>query len=336
MEHQRPPLVETVKSECVSSSGSEAVYRGVVSGDWCVGAVPNGGFSLSLLLESCMQYQVSSKHPDPINVTAHFLATVHVEPFEVRIKTIKKGRGFSNLLAELVQKDLTRITAHLIFGVLAPHPSDPGPKLTLAPPSSYARRHPVHSHPSSAILHPPRDNWTFGDLMAWAPDPIYLERNEPHNAAARTNNETIGGGGVEWGSWFELKHERDRLTTPSLCFMADMVQFTAELLPDSENGGMGVGSWHPTIVFNIEFKSPIPRASPHHSSTTVGLYSSGCFLNDPQGRHNTYAEVWTAPCGIGQGREESDWRDKQVCLATSSQMTLCLPMEVNYKRGSKL
>jgi len=104
MAERRLPLLETVKSELFSSDNDQAIYRGVVSGDWFVGAVPNGGFSLSLLLKSCMQYQASSKHPDPINITAHFLATVHVEPFEVRIKTIKKGRGFSTLIAELVQK----------------------------------------------------------------------------------------------------------------------------------------------------------------------------------------------------------------------------------------
>lgn len=100
---------------------------------------------------------------------------------------------------------------------------------------------------------------------------------------------------------------------------------------------MMYASWHPTMVFNIEFKFPIPRSpSPHHSTSTVGLYSSGCFVNDPQGRHSTYAEIWTAPCSIGSGGVEEGWRDKQVCLATSTQMALCIGMEVNYKKGSKL
>lgn len=79
--------------------------------------------------------------------------------------------------------------------------------------------------------------------MNWAPDPVYAARNEPHNAAARMDSGTVGGGGVEWGAWFELTHERDGITTPSLCFLADMVQFTAELLPDTENGGLGVGRY---------------------------------------------------------------------------------------------
>jgi len=67
----------------------------------------------------------------------------------------------------------------------------------------------------------------------------------------------------------------------------------------------------------------------------VGLYSSGRFLNDPQGRHDAYVEVWTAPCNIGEGEMVRGWRDEQVCLAVSTQMALTIPMEVNHGRGKK-
>lgn len=64
----------------------------------------NLGFSLGLLLEACIQYQSSTSHPDPINITAHYLQVVQTAEFEVRVRALKVGRGFSNLLAELVQK----------------------------------------------------------------------------------------------------------------------------------------------------------------------------------------------------------------------------------------
>ena len=95
-------------------------------------------------------------------------------------------------------------------------------------------------------------------------------------------------------------------------------------------------SWFPTMVLNIDFKFPIPRSSSDYASRTVGLYSSGHFINDPQGRHNQYTEVWTAPCNLGEGGAVDGWRDKQVCLATSTQMALVMPMEVNRQRGAKL
>lgn len=79
--------------------------------------------------------------------------------------------------------------------------------------------------------------------MSFAPDPVYLARNEPHNAVTRMDRETVGGGGVEWGAWYELTHERDKITTPSLCFLADMVQFTAQLLPGVPNGCVFKAFW---------------------------------------------------------------------------------------------
>jgi hypothetical protein len=89
------------------------------------------------------------------------------------------------------------------------------------------------------------------------------------------------------------------------------------------------------MTLAVEFKSPIPRPSQSHANRTVGLYSSGKFLNDPQGRHDAYVEVWTAPCNIGEGVEVDGWRDQQICLAVAAQMGLTLPMEVNREQGAK-
>lgn len=89
------------------------------------------------------------------------------------------------------------------------------------------------------------------------------------------------------------------------------------------------------MTLTIEFKFPIPSPSSDHAARTVGIYSSARFMNDPQGRHDVSLELWTAPSGIGEGRETVGWRDKQVCLAISTQMALTIPMEVNEERGRK-
>ncbi|KZP26973.1 hypothetical protein FIBSPDRAFT_818907 [Athelia psychrophila] len=334
MEPTASPLTQAITVEYASSSDDVTIYQGIVNGDWCIGAVPNGGFSLSLLLKACIQYQASTKHPDPINVTAHYLQAVQVAPFEVRVRTIKNGRGFSNVLADLMQKGTVRITAHSVFGVLEPLPDAPGPHLTLKAPSPYARRHPLHLHPSEAIPEPLRHTWRFHTLSRWAPDPMYKEQNAP-GRPQRTDSQTIGGGGVKWAAWFELTNESEVINTPSLCFLADIFQKAPVLLPESEKVGLGT-SWFPTMVLNIEFKFPIPKTSADHSTRTVGIYSSTHFMNDPQGRTNPYIEVWTAPCNIGEGQANKNWRETQFCLATSTQMALTVPMEVNQRQASRL
>jgi hypothetical protein len=89
------------------------------------------------------------------------------------------------------------------------------------------------------------------------------------------------------------------------------------------------------MTLAMEFKSPIPTPSTFHASRTVGLYSSGKFINDPQGRHDAYVEVWSAPCNLGEGTEVEGWREHQVCLAVATQMALTVPIEVNLLRATK-
>lgn len=92
-------------------------------------------------------------------------------------------------------------------------------------------------------------------------------------------------------------------------------------------------SWFPTMVLALEFKAPLPRFSADHADRTVGIYYSSKFVTD--GRHDGNVEVWTAPCNIGEGNEVPGWREKQVCVATATQMAYILPMEVNLKRAKQ-
>lgn len=69
-------------------------------------------------------------------------------------------------------------------------------------------------------------------------DTVLLSRNDP-NDAARTTSESVGGGGVEWGAWYELAHRDDKLTTSSIPFFCDAFVNLPILLPDSEPASMG-------------------------------------------------------------------------------------------------
>lgn len=61
------------------------------------------GYVLALIVEACIQRQSTSTHPDPIHVTAHYLRTTAIARFEVQIHTLRSGRGFTNITADLVQ-----------------------------------------------------------------------------------------------------------------------------------------------------------------------------------------------------------------------------------------
>lgn len=69
-------------------------------------------------------------------------------------------------------------------------------------------------------------------------DPVYAERNEP-TSSTRTNSDTVGGGGLDWAGWFELTSEGEKITTPSLCFLADIFVNSVALLPEDHREGLG-------------------------------------------------------------------------------------------------
>jgi hypothetical protein len=129
--------------------------------------------------------------------------------------------------------------AHLIFGSNVDTSAEK-PYLTLQPPSRYARRIPMYSHPSTAIPSKLKewDLWAFRPHFKMCNEKAILAKNHPEHPN-RSNSSTIGGGGLEWGSWFEFVDKNDLITSPSLAFLADMFYNLPALLPPSEKEGLG-------------------------------------------------------------------------------------------------
>jgi hypothetical protein len=129
-----------------------------------------------------------------------------------------------------------KIMTQTIFGVNAPHPKDKL-NLNLNPPSTYARRHPLYIHPSKAVRKSLPHAWKFHPYCKWTSEPDILAKNGI-DSPTRTNSSTIGGGGLEWGAWFEFTDKDDRIINPSLAFLVDIFQNTPALLPKSERVGL--------------------------------------------------------------------------------------------------
>ncbi|KAG2151440.1 thioesterase-like superfamily-domain-containing protein [Suillus clintonianus] len=325
------PLVRALDVSETSRCSGAATYATELDSSWVIG-IPQGGYSLGQIVEACTRFQSETAHKDPIHVTAHFLRATNVGPAEVRVSVQKIGKNFTNLSADLVQGGDIRLLSHLIFGDLTPVPG--GIPRSLAPPSPYARRLPLHNHPSAAVRDGMRRAWKFHSLLDWSIDRSILSRNAMRSQT-RADTEIIGGGGVEWGAWCELTRTEDEIKPSSIPFFGDMFRNLPSLLPDSEPASQGTSDcWFPTVTMTVEFKARIP-SSQDYASRTVGLYSESRFLTDPHGRHNAHVEVWTAPSAIGQGNLEAGWRDKQYCIAVVDQMALTVSMEINHRQGSR-
>ncbi|KAJ7069426.1 thioesterase-like superfamily-domain-containing protein [Mycena amicta] len=322
------PLGTALEVRYDGQNNDTDVFSGSVDGDWTVKTVPNGGYVLGLVVQSCVERQASTSHPDPIHVTSHFLQPTSVAPFEVHVRVLRIGRQFTNVLASLLQGGKTRITTHIIFGSLSPTNG----RLNLSPTSPYARRHPLHIHPSQAVETRMIQRWGFQPHVRWARDPVLRSQNLP-DSPTRTNSQTAGGGGLVWGAWFQLADPEARITPAAIAFLADTFLNLPSLLPRAERQGVvSTDTWFPTVTMSIEYKAAMPPPSATHAARTVGIFASGTFWGEPSGRHDCYVEVWTAPVELGDGQPASqNWRDTQLCLATSTQMALCLPAKSEAK-----
>jgi len=314
------------------SSNNVDIYIGQMDAEWCIRSVPNGGYVLAQIVQACIQQQRNTTTPDPIHVTAHFLSATSTSSFEIHVRVQKRGRNFTNLLAELLQDNATKVTSHLIFGALEP-PSDSGKDaINLIPPSPYAHRLPLHHHPSKAPRKQLSDRYKFGSRFDATQEPEIVSRNAI-SSPQRTNSSTVGGGGLDYGIWCGFKDKGETVTLANLPFFADISTNAPVLLPKEYRQRLG-RSWFPTMVMTIEYKFPLPKLSKDHSNRTIGIFSSTKFIHGTMGRQDMYTEIWTAPCDVGENVEVADgWRDKQFCLAVSTQMALTVPIAWNLAKG---
>src|SRR6266478_5702735 len=96
----------------------------------------------------------------------------------------------------------TKVTSHLIFGINAPSTAQQA-RISLDPPSPYARQIPLHVHPSKCTPSSLREAFRFLDHIKTTTDPVIVGKNRIDNPT-RTTSSTVGGGGLEWGGWLEF------------------------------------------------------------------------------------------------------------------------------------
>jgi hypothetical protein len=106
----------------------EGRFTATVHAGWDIAGNANGGYLLSIAARAM---RASSGRPDPVSITAHFLAPGHAGPASVTTEVVKQGRTLATVTARLDSGGKRLLQAVGAFGDLS---SSSGPELVEAAP----------------------------------------------------------------------------------------------------------------------------------------------------------------------------------------------------------
>ncbi|KIO33262.1 glycosyltransferase family 90 protein [Tulasnella calospora MUT 4182] len=323
------PLSEAIRTTFKESlKDGTQIYECIADPQWTFGVVTYGGYSLGLVVDAARKLQTLTSHPDIIHLSSQFLRATVPGPMEIRILTVRTGKQFTNLTAEVHQKDTLKITIQLIFGNFERISKSAEGGMSM--PANYVPLHPLVVHPSKAKLAPPHWAQKFSMHYIHASDPYFEENNKLLS--------TEGGNidGLMMGSWLRLIEAEDVKMSPTyIPFVVDMVQVPWAILPEEHTKGKEY--WNPSLTIAIEFKCRLPLP-PDHASHTLAIFSRKRHLKD--GIWNDATEIWSAPSELGDeatGEIDEKWREKMVCVAVASQVAFMASGDINlrYAKGDK-
>lgn len=176
---------------------AEGRYAATLDDGWRVGAGLNGGYQLAVVARA-VRAALPAK-PDPLAISAHYLATATAGPAEIEVRVLREGGSVATAAAELRQDGRTRISTLATYGDLgreagdvrttAPEPALPPPEECVpntTAPESLRRVAPLMSR-FEMRFHPDHVGWALGEpghggvLSAWfrfedgrEPDPLSL------------------------------------------------------------------------------------------------------------------------------------------------------------------
>jgi hypothetical protein len=138
------PLLDAIASKLIRSTSSTATYQGTFDEEWLIGVVPNGGASLGIInvcVHDFLVHQLHSSHVDLFHTSSTYLnATDATQEWTLDIHVTKKGKSYTNLDANLIQKShkkdemTTRLQARFIYTNFSLNQSDSSTEsLTLRP-----------------------------------------------------------------------------------------------------------------------------------------------------------------------------------------------------------
>ncbi|KAG8998202.1 hypothetical protein FRB94_007173 [Tulasnella sp. JGI-2019a] len=294
------------------------VYSAKMDPEWTIMAYVVS-YTMSLVLNAAIQHQRNTSHDDVIYITSFFVKalTISAERTELHVKPVRPGKSagrFTNLKVDLFQDDVPKVTANLVFGRIS---TESGPNL----PESHQPICPLKLHPGTVDRFSKKfPQQKFAKHFEWAAD----------RSVSKDTKDIL------FGSWTEFadRSGSETMEADTLAMFLDITTspFTVVGAPDPEYAG--VDMWYPTVVMTLEFKVKLPLLSDSFAPTTLGVFSRKSHVRN--GRYTDVAELWTAPCSIGDKEHvvDENWREKMVCVAVGGQMGLMVPATLNNRHRS--
>ncbi|KAK4183774.1 thioesterase-like superfamily-domain-containing protein [Podospora australis] len=243
-------------------------YKVNLHDSYCIGSVPNGGYTASCLLEAARLHLASRGQPDPMTAHFQFINRTEVGPAVIIISDVKPGRQLSVVHLTLYQRGLlyqapwitkesTRIeiVAYLTMTNLSKERG-----LTLPTIWKMSPEPPAPSPKDFDLLKQDKDPyWAEFDLSsAQGPNDyrrcmnncyFYFPRGRP-----QVDKSVID-------LWMRFKC--DKFTNSSLGFVADAWPYVVEAYrPAKGNKPFGANEvfWYPTVVMSLDLKRPLPES----------------------------------------------------------------------------
>lgn len=107
-----------------------ATFSTSIRPGWDIGGNANGGYLLALAARAMVRY---SGRPDPVTITAHYLAPGRPGPARIECATIKQGRRFTTVSAQLQAGDRRLLQVLGAFSDLE-SPTEGPERINAAPP----------------------------------------------------------------------------------------------------------------------------------------------------------------------------------------------------------
>ena len=236
-------------------------YAADLAAGWVVGGGVNGGYQLAVM-GNAIAAALPTK-PDPISISAYFLAPGEPGPATIDVDVRREGRTVATVAADLVQRDTTRIAALATHGDLGRWPDDvrtTAAEIDLPPREQCVSN--THAPLELREIAPLMDRFE----MLFHPDQVGWAVGKPR------------GEGV-LSAWFRLADGRDPDPIELLMVVDALPPVTFEL------GRMG---WAPTLELTAHVRArPAPGwLKVRHLTRNVagGMFEEDCEVWDSAGR----------------------------------------------------
>jgi acyl-CoA thioesterase len=218
-------------------------FRGRIDPGWAVvdDAAPNGGYVMALAARAMRAVAGS---PDPVTLTAHFLAPPAPGEVEVEVEVVRSGRRHTTVMARLLQAGEERAR---LLGAFADLSAATGPtRVDLVPPDL---------PPVEACLDVTAAAVEAAEAGRMPRFPIQerFDHRQPPELASWAVGRPTGRGEMGGYLRFADAADGDAIDTLGLLVVADC------FAPAVFNTAPGVSSWVPTVELTVQIRArPVP------------------------------------------------------------------------------